>query len=420
MLNISVRILLAAFACRPNSASEDQIGWSILKLLARNHEVGVITHPIRQQGIEGGEDRELGGRVKFVYAGKTFKWHPVRLVAQIQNRLVYLQWLKDAQRVANEWLAREKFDLMHHVTITTWRLPPVSNACGVPLIWGPLGGAALYPIKLTPWLSPVSRVFESARTLSSQISTLDPRVRHCARQASQIICVNRETVALMKKLGNKNDARVHLLNAAFFSQSQISGYREILLRRTAGEPLRAFAGGFLVGSKGIHFALHALARVKEAGWVVPFTVASEGPERRFLEGQARKLGLGAQVVFRPPFSGTEYRQALADHNLFLLPSFREGSAITILEAMLCGQVPVVVQASTQGETVTPGCGFAVPVESADQIIADLASALLKLARDPELRLRMAREAHRRVAEGFSEEHFETILKGVYSLALGHK
>jgi glycosyltransferase involved in cell wall biosynthesis len=415
-----VRILLAAFACRPNSASEDQIGWSILKLLSRNHEVGVITHPIRQQGIEQGEDRELGGKVKFVYAGKKFTWHPIRLVAQIQNRLVYLQWLKDAQRVANEWLTRETFDLMHHVTITTWRLPPVSNACGLPLVWGPLGGAAIYPPRLTPWLSPVSRVFESARTISSQISTLDPRVRRSARQASQIICVNRETAALMKKLGNKSDATVHLLNAAFFSQSQISGYREILLRRTAGEPLRAFAGGFLVGSKGIHFALRALARVKEAGCVVPFTVASEGPERGFLESQARKLGLGAQVVFRPPFSGDEYRKALADHNLFLLPSFREGSAITILEAMLCGQVPLVVKASTQGETVTPECGFAVPVGSANQMIADLASALLRLAQDPELRLRMAWEAHRRVAEGYSEKHFETVLERVYAMALEQK
>lgn len=415
-----MRILLAAFACRPNSASEDQIGWSILKLLSRNHEVGVITHPIRKQGIEGGEDRELGGRVKFVYAGKTFRWHPVRLVAQIQNRLVYLQWLKEAQRAANEWLRREKFDLMHHVTITTWRLPPVSNSLGVPLVWGPLGGVAIYPTRLLPWLSPVSRIFEAVRTISSQVSAFDPRIRRSAQRAAQVICVNRETVALMKKMGKKDDSRVHLLNAAFFSEAQIAEYRKILLGRTVQEPLRAFAGGFLVGSKGIHFALHALAQVKEAGCPISFTVASEGPERGFLESQARKLGLGAQVVFRPPFSGAEYRQALADHNLFLLPSFREGSAITILEAMLCGQVPLVVKASTQGETVTRECGFAVPVESADQIIADLAAALLQLARNPELRLRMAREAHRRVAEGYSEENFSKVLEGVYAQALARK
>ncbi|NBQ55832.1 MAG: hypothetical protein EBU36_04170, partial [Verrucomicrobia bacterium] len=87
----------------------------------------MITHPIRQQGIEQRDERELGGRVKFLYAGKKFTWHPVRLVAQIQNRLIYLQWLQDAQRVADGWLRRETFDLMHHVTITTWRLPPVSN-----------------------------------------------------------------------------------------------------------------------------------------------------------------------------------------------------------------------------------------------------------------------------------------------------
>ena len=389
-------------------------------MLARQHEVGVITHPIRQQGIESGADSELGKNVRFVFAGKKFTWHPVRLVAQIQNRLIYLQWLKDAQRVANDWLKREKFDLMHHLTITTWRLPPVSNTLGVPLIWGPLGGAATYPSRLLPWLSPVSQVFEAVRTISSQISMLDPRIRRSARQAAQIICVNRETAALMKKMGKKDDSHVHLLNAAFFSEVQISEYRKILLRRTAQEPLRAFAGGFLVGSKGIHFALHALARVKEAGCLIPFTVASEGPERTFLERRAQELGLRDQVVFRSPFSGQEYRQALANHNLFLLPSFREGSAITILEAMLCGQVPLVVSSSTQGETVTPASGFAVPLESADQIIGNLASALLKLAGDPELRLRMAREAHRRVMEGYSEEHFRKSLEAIYSLALDRK
>ena len=415
-----MRILLAAFACRPNSASEDQIGWSILKLLSRNHEVGVITHPIRQQGIEHGDERELGGRVKFLYAGKKFTWHPVRLVAQIQNRLIYLQWLQDAQRVADGWLRRETFDLMHHITITTWRLPPVSNTLGVPLVWGPLGGAATYPSRLLSWLSPVSQVFEAVRTISSEISILDPRIRRSAQQAAQIICVNRETVALMKKMGKKDESNVHLLNAAFFSEGQISQYREILLRRTAQEPLRAFAGGFLVGSKGIHFALHALARVKEAGCRIPFTVASEGPERSFLERKAQELGLGSQVVFRSPFAGHEYRPALADHNLFLLPSFREGSAITILEAMLCGQVPLVVSSSTQGESVTPASGFAVPWESADQIIGNLASALLKLAGDPDLRLRMAREAHRRVAEGYSEEHFRKSLEAIYFLAVNRK
>ncbi|NBS54471.1 hypothetical protein EBT23_02725 [bacterium] len=96
-----MRILLAAFACRPNSASEDQIGWSIIRMLARRHEVGVVTHPIRQQGIESGADSELGKNVRFVFAGKKFTWHPVRLVAQIQNRLIYLQWLKTGLSTCN-------------------------------------------------------------------------------------------------------------------------------------------------------------------------------------------------------------------------------------------------------------------------------------------------------------------------------
>lgn len=415
-----MRILVAAFACRPNSASEDQIGWNLIRLLAKDHQVGVITHPIRQEGLEAMAEDEIPNRIHIAYAGKRFRWHPVRWVAQIQNRLIYLHWLREAQCLANEWLAREPFDLMHHATITTWRFPPVTNNCGIPLVWGPLGGAATFPLRLLPWLSPLGRVFESARTLSNQLGKFDRRIRQAAREASQILAVNQETASLMMKLGQKDKTQVHLLNAAFFDNAKISVYREILDRRHAQEPLRAFAGGFLVGSKGIHLALHSLLKAKEAGIRVSLTVASEGSEREFLEARTKQLGLKNQVVFCPPFQGKDYLEALAGHTLFLLPSFREGSAITVLEAMLSGQVPIVVKASTQGETVTPACGFAVPLGSAGQMISDMAEAILKLARDPGLRLTMAKAAHQRVAAGYSDTHFQSVLRDVYARAIQEK
>ena len=82
----------------------------------------------------------------------------------------------------------------------------------------------------------------------------------------------------------------------------------------------------------------------------------------------------------------------------------------LLEAAACGR-PLVV-------TDVPGCryfvrdgveGLIVPPEN-PQALAD---AIVRLARDPELRLGMGAAARARVLAGFTERHVESDLQGVY-------
>lgn len=81
----------------------------------------------------------------------------------------------------------------------------------------------------------------------------------------------------------------------------------------------------------------------------------------------------------------DVRPAIAQASVYVLPSYREGTPRSSLEAMAMGRPVVTTDAPGCRETVIDGHnGFLVPVADSEA----LASAMEKMARDRELRLRM--------------------------------
>ena len=115
------------------------------------------------------------------------------------------------------------------------------------------------------------------------------------------------------------------------------------------------------GRKGVALALEALARVKTKGVNFQYRVGNIGPEVGHLRRLALRLGLASEILFAPPLSGEAYQKELGATHIYLLPSFRESSGLTMMEAMLAGCVPVVADCGGPGFVVTDECGFKVPV-----------------------------------------------------------
>ena len=112
------------------------------------------------------------------------------------------------------------------------------------------------------------------------------------------------------------------------------------------------------------------------------------------------------------------REVWRHADIFVLPArSREGMPRALLEAAACAR-PLVV-------TDVPGCrhfvrdgveGFIVPPEDAEA----LANALERLARDPELRLRMGEAARLRLLHGFTEAHVKQSLRATYASMLAQR
>lgn len=97
---------------------------------------------------------------------------------------------------------------------------------------------------------------------------------------------------------------------------------------------------------------------------------------------------------------TDVRPAIAESSVYVLPSYREGTPRTVLEAMAMGRPVVTTDAPGCRETVEEGKnGFLVAVQSVDE----LHSAMIRFLETPELVEQMGQHS-RQVAEDKYDVH----------------
>jgi glycosyltransferase involved in cell wall biosynthesis len=170
--------------------------------------------------------------------------------------------------------------------------------------------------------------------------------------------------------------------------------------------------GHLSDVKGYPTFLRAAAKVQaELGDCAFVLLGGETVQPGFgavLERLADDLGIRSRVHFlgwRP-----EVAEVMQAADLVALPSLAEGLPIAILEAMACGKPVVSTPVNGVPEAVEDGVtGLLVPPSSVDA----LASAMLRVLRDPAMARRMG-EAGRRAAEiRFSRQRFVSSVEALY-------
>jgi glycosyltransferase involved in cell wall biosynthesis len=186
-----------------------------------------------------------------------------------------------------------------------------------------------------------------------------------------------------------------------------------MLRRELDLPRGAFVIGVvarLEAEKGQRHLVDAMPRLVEAVPNAHLVIVGEGSDAAALRAQAAALPAPARD--RVIFTGRREDVAAltADLDVAVLPSLREAQGISILEAMARG-VPVV--ASRVGgipEVISDGVdGILVEPSSPDEI----AAALTRLAREPELLRRLGEAGRRTVEERFSIDAMVHRVEAVY-------
>lgn len=96
----------------------------------------------------------------------------------------------------------------------------------------------------------------------------------------------------------------------------------------------------------------------------------------------------------------DVRPAIARASVYVLPSYREGTPRSVLEAMAMGRAIITTNAPGCRETVIDGeNGFLVPVKSVDALV----EAMTRFIEDPDLAVRMGKRS-REIAEEKYDVH----------------
>ena len=120
--------------------------------------------------------------------------------------------------------------------------------------------------------------------------------------------------------------------------------------------------GRLNFKKGLDILADAFARLgpRAAGaWLV--IAGPDGGYRTATEGFVDAAGIRDRTIFTGLLQGEDKLAALADADLFVLPSYSENFGIAVIEAMACG-LPVVIsdKVNIWREIVADGAGLATP------------------------------------------------------------
>jgi glycosyltransferase involved in cell wall biosynthesis len=150
--------------------------------------------------------------------------------------------------------------------------------------------------------------------------------------------------------------------------------------------------------KGFDLLLRAWTDVAAAMSEARLRIVGGGPLERELKALATELGIDASVEWLAPTDRIEalYREA----SVFVLSSRYEGMPLALLEAQALG-VPAVSFDCPTGPREIVGADTGMVVPGGD--VRALATALLKLLRDPDLRRRMAMAAIVRSRAHFGRE-----------------
>jgi glycosyltransferase involved in cell wall biosynthesis len=270
-------------------------------------------------------------------------------------------------------------------------------------------------------LSPSARLFESVRDIQTSFASKSRTFRNCIRETAVVFAANEETEDFLQPF-RAGKPLIRLPIASLPAEKVERFQRPSQLEKPVPAsnstlPLRLFAGGNMEGRKGVSLALKALATVAARGIDFRYIVAGGGPEIPALHALAERLGLQDKVGFRSSYQGDGYVKALHATDVYFLPSFRESTPVTLLEAYLAGCYPVVADTSAQGEIVRMAGGKAVPVESMDELIHGLADAIIWCANHRNELPDLACEAAARIADHFSSERYDNTLERAYETAL---
>ena len=147
---------------------------------------------------------------------------------------------------------------------------------------------------------------------------------------------------------------------------------------------------------------------------VQFLIVGDGPDRKRLEAYTEKLGLTEQVRFAGRVAPTEVYRYYASGDIFVAASQFETCGMTYLEAMACG-LPLVCRDDMvlKGVLDNGVNGFTYQIEE------EFVTRVLEVLRDPDMKMRMAKESLERSLQ-YSERGMMQKMLDLYGTLIEEK
>ena len=192
---------------------------------------------------------------------------------------------------------------------------------------------------------------------------------------------------------------------------------EIFAPTPRQEKIPAFTAGYvgnLVHRKGIKFLLQAIHQL------VPrhnlrLRIVGDGTLKTELQALCSELAISEYVFFLGALDKKLIPDFLNDVDVLVLPSLSEGMPTVVLEAMACGKAAIATDVGATRTVIdSPDVGILVPPQDTSAI----SQALERLMTDEPLRMRMGKNARKKILGNYSWDVIVPQIEEVYLKVIG--
>ena len=290
------------------------------------------------------------------------------------------------------FLSASDYDLLHVFTPDTGAILFIraGKEAGVPVLYHEMGTPHFLPA-----LDPYYRRLEKVLPLCSEVAALSPTL---ARQWS-------ERFAFLTSVS---------VLPLITEDSEMLNVSARLPRNGNHETIFGYAARIETG-KGPLVLADATAQLLRDRSDVHVRLAGTGPAVREVKARARLLGLNGSWELVGSYEGSVGCSAfMRTLDVFVLPSFAEGTSKSVIEAMAHGLPIITTNVGGSPDLLPPGAGILIPPGDS----AALANAMQSLASDPALRKQMGQAARDRYLKLFAPDSVLSMLVSTYSRLTG--
>lgn len=290
------------------------------------------------------------------------------------------------------YLARSHYDLLHVFTPDTGSMLMIraGKEAGIPVLYHEMGTPHYLPA-----LDPHYRRLEKVLPMCSEVAALSPIL---ARQWSERFPFLSSVSVLPLLTHDSQTLRLPSRNGSNGKHETIFGY-----------------AARIETGKGPFVLAEALAQLRQNRDDVLVRLAGIGPATQEVKARVRELRLNGSWEFVGSYDGAVGCSAfMRTLDVFVLPSFAEGTSKSVIEAMAHGLPIITTTVGGSPDLLTSDTGILVPPGDS----AALADAMHYLASDPALRKRMGEAARDRYLKLFAPEAVLSMLVTTYSRVAG--
>lgn len=231
------------------------------------------------------------------------------------------------------------------------------------------------------------------------------------KNAENVICMNSYTAGLAREFLKEGTEKITVINPGVDKELRISKPRDYELRinlikkYNLENKIILLSVGRLVKRKGVDMVLKSLPEVLKVASNLVYVIGGAGADEKYLKNINKELQKTGEIIFLGKISDEEKRGWFNLCDIFIMPSRKigddfEGFGIVLLEANMAGKPVIAGDSGGISDAVENGVNGLL-VDPND--INDIIYAIVKLAKDKELREKLGKQGKERAEREFGWE-----------------